>query len=820
MSLKQSTIKIMSAIPLLVSPLAAANFPGGILEQGDSATTRSVMTATQINDMLPQRGKFTFPAPYNTIGIRLTNSSDCGGGNCVMPVGYSYWRNINNHVGSDNMLILVGMNRSAGGGGPTLIQYNKVTDQVTNTGPLFPSTSSYSYHSGEGFYFSAIQQNKLYVFSGPNIERYDVATRQFQKVIDITSKMGSGYTVWQVHSSDDDKVHSATVRSASTYAMLGCMVYQEDIDKFSYFPRKGSYDECQVDRSGKFLLIKEDVDGKDGEDNRIIGLQTGEERVLLDRDGAGGHSDLGHGYMIASDNWANDANTVKIWDFNSNPLKGVVAYTNKDWNVGAPAHISHTNARGDLPMNKQFGCGSSANSSNSPGANEIICFRMDNSREVLAVAPVMTSMSASGGGDSYSKMPKGNLDVTGQYFIWTSNMGGSRLDAFIVKVPSHLLVGATAPAPAPAPAPEPILEPAPAPEPIAEPAPAPETTPESSTGTITDQAVAWTQMINTTLSGSRIYKSGGCSGCADASARSVQSIASGNGHLEFTATETAAMRTVGITHLTSGTGGARITHALTLQQGIASIREKGVYQGDIAFTTGTVFRISVSSGKVTYAKDGIVFHTSALTAEYPMHADTIFYDSNSSVSDAKITAASASEPAPAPAPEPEPVSEPAPEPESEPATGGKNKSLPPRSSRSTSSSLTTAAISGGVTPDEGVTYVDSIVAPQAITLEVAIAPEVEHLGQAGRVMVVLRHVETDAHFSIGEQGETIPLNLATDMPQTFKYIESLQQTQALVVFKGVLTEGDRGSFHVFAGYQVEGASEIYYNEQPIELNVQ
>jgi hypothetical protein len=37
-------------------------------------------------------------------------------------------------------------------------------------------------------------------------------------------------------------------------------------------------------------------------------------------------------------------------------------------------------------------------------------------------------------------MPKGNLDVTGQYFIWTSNMGGNRLDAFIVKVPSHLLV--------------------------------------------------------------------------------------------------------------------------------------------------------------------------------------------------------------------------------------------------------------------------------------------------------------------------------------------------------------------------------------------
>jgi hypothetical protein len=38
-------------------------------------------------------------------------------------------------------------------------------------------------------------------------------------------------------------------------------------------------------------------------------------------------------------------------------------------------------------------------------------------------------------------MVKGNLDVTGGYFIWTTNMGGDRLDAFIVKVPANLLMG-------------------------------------------------------------------------------------------------------------------------------------------------------------------------------------------------------------------------------------------------------------------------------------------------------------------------------------------------------------------------------------------
>jgi hypothetical protein len=29
--------------------------------------------------------------------------------------------------------------------------------------------------------------------------------------------------------------------------------------------------------------------------------------------------------------------------------------------------------------------------------------------------------------------------VTGRYFIWTTNLGGNRLDAFLVKVPAERL---------------------------------------------------------------------------------------------------------------------------------------------------------------------------------------------------------------------------------------------------------------------------------------------------------------------------------------------------------------------------------------------
>ena len=83
-------------------------------------------------------------------------------------------------------------------------------------------------------------------------------------------------------------------------------------------------------------------------------------------------------------------------------------------------------------------CGSSAD--RGAAQNEILCFLLDGTERELVVAPVMTDLDASGGGSEYYKLPKGNLDITGQYFIWTTNTGGNRIDAFLVKVPAQLLL--------------------------------------------------------------------------------------------------------------------------------------------------------------------------------------------------------------------------------------------------------------------------------------------------------------------------------------------------------------------------------------------
>src|SRR5262249_61629266 len=103
--------------------VAASPAYGGFLEKAGAQVYRGRFTYDEIQSFLPPNGAtgpFKFPAPYGTPAVRLTNASDCGGADCVAYVGYSYWRNINNHVGQPEMLIFLGLGRRAGGPGPPL----------------------------------------------------------------------------------------------------------------------------------------------------------------------------------------------------------------------------------------------------------------------------------------------------------------------------------------------------------------------------------------------------------------------------------------------------------------------------------------------------------------------------------------------------------------------------------------------------------------------------------------------------------------------------------------------------------------------------
>lgn len=619
----RATVPSLLLMASLVSSSASDVTEGGFLENPQTAIARPAMSATQIQGFLPERGLFNFPAPYNTAAIRLTNATDCAGQDCVNYAGYSYWRNMNNHVGMPSMLIFLSLDRARGGAGPKLLELNKSSGELNDLGPIFPKEHALSWATGEGWYFSATMPTKLYVNEGPRISRVDVITGEMQTVLDVSQGLGAGYMVRQMHSSDNDRVHSATVRNAATYEDLGCMAFEEDTSRYHFYPIASGYDECQVDRSGEWLVIKANLDGVNGEDNLIINLRTGVQRVLRDRDGAAGHSDLGHGYMIATDNWADDANTLKLWDFAQPDVPGTRVYHNSHWSVASPDHISHTNARPGVRPQEQYACGSSVNHDTGAHANEIICFTLDGSEKTLVVAPAMANLSASGGDDEYARYAKGNLDVTGRYFLWTSNMGGSRLDAFIVQVPSAMLMGVSTPTDSVPPVIVPEVPP------VVTPVVPPVLPP------IVDEEVVneiqWHTTRNVTLSSGRISKTAGCDGCADAGVVSMQRVDSGPITLEFTVQSTGPLLYAGFTRTQTVPKSKALILGLRFQGGRAEVREKDIYRADTDYVQGDRFSIMIVGNKVKYARNGVVFHTSTRLIAYPLYAGTAHYNRGSEV---------------------------------------------------------------------------------------------------------------------------------------------------------------------------------------------
>jgi hypothetical protein len=442
--------------------IAAAPPPpstGGLLEKAGSPALRARFTASQIQAFLPPggaNGKFRFPAPYNTEAVRLTNAQDCAGGNdCLWYVGYSYWRNINNHVGSTDMYIFLGTDTNRGGVGPVLLRYDKNADTVQNLGALFDQSSPYHWSTGEAWYFSATQAGKLYTFlvGGTQLRRFDIFTRQFDSTpaIDLAACPrpsvcpSTARYLTQPHSSDDDRVHSASVQN-SNWQRIGCVVSRPS--GFLYYATPGGmvFDECHIDKSGRWLILL--MNRNNGTRiNRIVDIQTGKQTTIDGTDGALGHLDTGYGYAVGADNYNPLPNATILLKFPVQSTKrpiGPVVHYNKRWDIAAANHIAHGNASG-APAESQYACGS--NASTTPDmADEIVCFSLnanrntDGSLDVLVVGQVMSDLYASGGGtDDYAKRPKGNLDVTGRYFIWTTNLGGNRLDAFIVKIPTSTI---------------------------------------------------------------------------------------------------------------------------------------------------------------------------------------------------------------------------------------------------------------------------------------------------------------------------------------------------------------------------------------------
>lgn len=452
----------------------SSNPPGGFVENQGTAA-RLKMTLSQIQAFVPAtRASFTFPAPYNTRGYRITIPSDCPSSNdCVSYVGYSYWPRMNNHANDSFMYIVLNLSVLRSAAGMTLYRLDKNTFVVTKVGNLFPPGTPEQTFSGEHYYFSFNQPYRFYFNTDTRLRSFDIGTQQFAVHVNILNRnyvnsLGQQVSLGCTSSSCDRRLHQTHVNGNDTVfagtltnlagSPLGCWVYRATVDQFRFYPSVGTFDECNLDRSGRYTISLENL-GTPGDSlgNRIFDNTTGVE--ILRKTGPSGtlgHLDMGYEYALGADNNGpvppNPNSTTKM--FLASALTNQLIHFNTTWDIVTMNHPSHTNARPttEIPIANQFFCGSNADSGS--WANEIMCAKVDGSvtpLRQLVVAPVMTDVNASGGNwqqaDQYDVQPKGHLDPTGRYFLWTTNMRSSRMDAFIAEVPSHLLTDQSAPLP-------------------------------------------------------------------------------------------------------------------------------------------------------------------------------------------------------------------------------------------------------------------------------------------------------------------------------------------------------------------------------------
>lgn len=320
----------------------------------------------------------------------------------VNPMGMSYWRNINYHANDNTLLVLLSISDEL-----ILLTVNKSDLSVMDRHDLGIR------HTGEGCYFSRLNPNTLFIPNDISLSRYNIITGEripFWELVNSDnsdSKEVSENHLWQCHSDYAEVIHSGSLQDKN-YNIIGWVVYDEFAGEMKRYDLKGDPDECQIDKSGRWLLIKEI------NYNRIIYIPTGTERIIPNENGALGHSDCGFGLALGENDYSPLPGALDMIQFENGSSKNL--YSTGIWNMG---YVSFTNARPGALYDQN--CLLST-------PNELILVKLDDSKRSLKVCDNLTQSQ------EYSNRPKANLCPLGEYAVWTAFVDGS-LNAYIVKVP-------------------------------------------------------------------------------------------------------------------------------------------------------------------------------------------------------------------------------------------------------------------------------------------------------------------------------------------------------------------------------------------------
>lgn len=308
--------------------------------------------------------------------VRITTDGN------VPPRMYSYWSNA--CVLGDYVFIFCGNSSSS------LAQFFKV--HPDDTVERLPDYIGDVYSETEGWYWR--RDGWLYLFGvgSDTLHCRNPFTGEGQSVLRLDGRYAGG-SIWQPHSSDDGRVHCATVKDSSWNKVAVAISVDGNM---SYVPAFGQLDESHVSGDGRYVIIEED------DNTRIVDVASGRERLILDADGALAHLDCGTDFMVGEDN---QIGACVKQDLSS--LQRIVLFNT--WGMG---HVSVRNNRcllsRNAPENDLCWVGLSGE-----GITPIIHHRMV--------------------GNDYDHQVKANLDYTASVAVFMSNMGGSKQDVYLIR---------------------------------------------------------------------------------------------------------------------------------------------------------------------------------------------------------------------------------------------------------------------------------------------------------------------------------------------------------------------------------------------------
>lgn len=354
-------------------------------------------------------GVFTDPT-FGTEIMRVTDEND-GKENCN---AYSYWPSFN--AESKRFHIACG-NRHM------LYRFDPKAFSLSGKEPLFAKKPPSGYEPRwEDAMWAYADPNLLYCHEGLILWAYNVVTGEYTLVKDFSNTFPPGH-LCQLSKNSKDDVFAGSLQDPK-WNRTGYFVWRRAADKI-VLSETVDHDEVQVDKTGRFCVVKTGRQGKGVVEVRVVDLHTGSIEDLTDDgpDFAPGHSDNGQGLVVGHDNVRNRV-TFRRLD-SPHDVRTLLDFKN-DWSQDY--HVSLL-VDDETWATLSFYVGNSLPSSGI-FRNEIVQVATDGSGRVRRLAHHRSVFK------TYWDSPRANISRDGRFIVFTSNWeGASQRDVFILKVP-------------------------------------------------------------------------------------------------------------------------------------------------------------------------------------------------------------------------------------------------------------------------------------------------------------------------------------------------------------------------------------------------